>query len=212
MREKNIVEYRRDLPDGAKFIDETDFPEEERIHNRFHICGYTDADYGIGPSRHCAIFMIAGGPYDWKSSMITTVSPSTLDAEMKALFEGVLTAAWTKLFMDDFGHPIHGPILMFQDNRGVIDTLQSDGYRHRLRHIMNVVCAVREMVHAEIVKVVSCTTQRQLADIGTKVLGKNIFKSLCSMFYPRWRDVLPATQDPSSDSRADERPEIDHPP
>ena len=156
--------------------------------------------------------MIAGGPFDWGSRMATTVSTSTLGTEMNALHEGVLTAAWTKLIMVEFGHPIHGPILMFQDNRGVIDTLQSDGYRHRLRHVMNVVCHVREMVQAEVVKVVSCTTQRQLADIGTKVLGKNIFKKLCSMFYPRWRDVPAAAQDSSSDPKANERPEIDHPP
>ena len=144
--------------------------------------------------------------------MGTTVSTSTLDSEMKALYEGVLTSAWIKLFVSEMGFPIFGPILMFQDNRGVIDTLQSDGYRHRLRHVMNVVFAVREMVTAEVVKVVSCTTQRQLADIGTKILGRNIFKNLCSMFYPRWRDVPIVTRVPSSEIRADERPEVDHPP
>ena len=76
----------------------------------------------------------------------------------------------------------------------VIDPLQSDGYRHKLRHLMNVVYAVREMVHSEVIKVISCPTQRQLADIGTKILGKNIFGNLCSMIYPR------------------RRPEVDHPP
>ena len=80
----------------------------------------------------------------------------------------------------EFGPPRAATaIVMFQDNKGVVDTVLLDSYRHRLRHQMNAVSIVRGLVRNEVIKVVrlvACKTQRQLADLGTKVLGRNTFQ------------------------------------
>ena len=96
--------------------------------------------------------------------------------------------AWLKMFLEDLNFGFDSPIVMFQDNKGVVDTVLLDSYRHRLRHQMNTVSVVRELVRNEVIKVVACKTQKQLADLGTKVLGKNIFQELVGKIYPRQRN------------------------
>ena len=124
----------------------------------------------------------------WVSKMSSTTPVSTMEAEMIALKEGALTMAWLKTFLEDLNFGFDSPIVMFQDNKGVVDTVLLDSYRHRLRHQMNTVLVVRELVRNEVIKVVACKTQKQLADLGTKVLGKNIFQELIGKIYPRQRN------------------------
>ena len=109
---------------------------------------------------------------------------------MVALKEGALTLKWLKLFLEELGLPIIEPIPCFQDNLGVVETLKSDSYRHRLRHKMNTVSAVRELIGDETIRVVAVSTQRQLADIGTKALGKHVFGRLCAMVYSGWNEEV----------------------
>ena len=81
----------------------------------------------------------------------------------------------------------------------MIETLRSvtrtSSYCHRLRHKMNTVSAIRELIADETLRVVVVSTQRQLADVGTKALGRNVFCSLCAMIYTGWRKMLGREED-----------------
>ena len=60
----------------------------------------------------------------WVSKMSSTTPVSTMEAEMLALKEGALTMAWLKMFLEDLNFGFDSPIVMFQDNKGVVDTAE----------------------------------------------------------------------------------------
>ena len=58
----------------------------------------------------------------WKLKRAFTVAHSTLKAEFTGLIEGSKEALWLQGLYSEINRPVSGPITLYSDNKGAIDT------------------------------------------------------------------------------------------
>jgi hypothetical protein len=147
---------------------------------------YADSNHAGCPqtrrSHTGVVTLIAGGAIYCKSirqndgEQAPNVNPSSTHGEIKALCAASRFAVWLSSLMRQIKHPMIGPAIVFEDNRGA---KAWSGYRRmdkRTRDIEVQYHYTREAVEMGLIKVQTCASENQLADFLSKPSSAPVFR------------------------------------
>ncbi len=123
------------------------------------------------------IFYI-GGVVEHSSNMPDPVASLSAEAEYNEACLACMATVHLKQFLEDLESPFADdkkskkPIQIFIDNRSAVDMGASFKDTQRTRHMMRRYHYVREGVESNQHALIWITTTAQVADMGTKILGR----------------------------------------
>ncbi len=146
---------------------------------------YTDSDFCGEPelSEHPlrslsgAVVGLKGiGVIGVQSSLQTTVSRSTAEAEYRAAGTACQLVLALRNQLEEIGFKQSGPTIILGDNEACIKLFKSEVSGSALRHIRNDHHFVRDHVKAGDIKLMYIPTLLMVADIMTKALTRELFR------------------------------------
>jgi hypothetical protein len=147
---------------------------------------YADADFSKDPgkrrSRSGFVIYMNGGPIAWNSSLQKTLSMSTTESEMYAMYDAVIQALWFKEFLEEIGFQ-QDTITCLEDNSGLLDWINNQRSSSRMKAIPRHYYKLREYKNDNICRFVHVISQLQTADILTKQLEYPLFSTLLKLLY-----------------------------
>lgn len=147
--------------------------------------GYSDADYASDLATRRSTtgytFILAGGPVSWTSRRQKLVTLSTTEAEYVAAAAAAKEAIWLRKLLSDLGCQCQSATTLFVDNQSAIRLTKNPEFHQRTKHIDIRYHYIREKVQDFELCVNYIPTALQRADIFTKPLPKERFKSLTSL-------------------------------
>lgn len=148
------------------------------------LVGYSDADYAseVETRRSTTgyLFELARGPVTWSSQRQKLVTLSTTESEYVAASAASREAIWLRKLLRDIGYPCAGATTIFVDNQSAIKLVRNPEFHKRTKHIDIRYHYIREKVEEKEIKVEYVPSDQQLADVFTKALPKERFKSMCA--------------------------------
>jgi hypothetical protein len=161
------------------------------IDNDFNLTGYVDADHASHEdrrSRYCYIFMIAGGPISWKNGFETRFTLSTAESEIRAIFglrEAIKHVLYLKKVFTSFAHIDTAssasiamtalPQIIFEDNAAAIRYAFNPASESTMKYLEVDILWIHEAIERKEFTLVKIDTEKQLADIGTKLHRAAVF-------------------------------------
>ena len=127
-----------------------------------------------------------GGVAEHSTNMPDPVALSSAEAEYN---EACLATAHLKQFLEDLELPFvedkksKKPIQIFIDNRSAVDMGASFRDTQRTRHMMRRYHYVREGVESNQHALIWITNSAQVADMGTKILGRILLDSFKDLIF-----------------------------
>lgn len=137
------------------------------------------------------VFLLSSGAVSWSSKKQPIGTLSTTEAEFVAAASRACQAVWVRRILKGFNHAQSGGTTVFCDNSSAIALSKNPALHGRSKHIDASFHFLRELSKDEVVKLVHCHTQEQVADIMTKPLKLDMFVKL--------RGLLGVCTDPSID-------------
>jgi hypothetical protein len=157
------------------------------------LCTFTDSswndDIDTGRSSGCFMIFYMGGVVEHSSNMPDPVALSSAEAEYNEACLACMATAHLKQFLEDLESPYADdkkskkPIQIFIDNRSAVDMGASFKDTQRTRHMMRRFHYVREGVESNQHVLIWIPTNAQLADIGTKILGRALLDSFKELIF-----------------------------
>ena len=142
--------------------------------------GYADASYASYPdtSRSCGgyTFSLGKSSISWKSKWFTSVTPSSTESELTALFMATCEATWLRKNLSFLGFAKTAPTIIHEDNQGAIKCASSTEKGGRMRHIHVKIHLVREIIDNGTINLQFVQTIDNTADIFTKSLKSSSLK------------------------------------
>ncbi|QRV96326.1 Copia protein [Ceratobasidium sp. AG-Ba] len=139
----------------------------------FHEFVFTDADYGSQHGRKSisgCVIMLGGGPVIWLSKQQSSVSISTMEAEIQALAHAVSELLWLRALLKGLEVDISKPSTIMIDNQSAIDFMDNPTNRSRAKHIDIKYHFVRDYKEKNAFTLAYVPTRDNLADAFTKAL------------------------------------------
>ena len=150
------------------------------------IKGYTDADWaGCYDSRRSTtgyVFLMGGAATSWSSKRQATVALSSTESEYSAATQATKEGVWCSRQLKELGYPLKDPLKIYGDNSGCVALAKNPEFHARTKHIEIQHHFIRERVEAKEVQLRWVPTERMVADVLTKSLGRGPFE--------RARDML----------------------
>ena len=144
--------------------------------------GYVDADWGgdteTRRSTSGYIFQVAGCTISWRSKRQAIVALPSTEAEYIAMSFATKEAIWLKRLLESLKVEQPKPTKLFEDNQGAIILSKNPSNHSRTKHIDLNCHVIREVIHRKQIDVEYCESNKMLADILTKGLGKERFETL----------------------------------
>ena len=143
---------------------------------------YVDADWGgdvvdrKSNSGYCMKFF--GSTVAWRSRKQSLVTLSSTEAEYVALTEAIQEALWLRRLLMDFNHDISLPFTVYEDNQNCIRLLKDQKSSSRTKHIDIKYNFVRDLYRSKDIDVKYCSSERMVADLLTKPLGREKIRQL----------------------------------
>jgi hypothetical protein len=95
-----------------------------------------DASFAYTGRSSAAFFFSCGsGAMSWKSKFLSSVSPSSTDSEVAALFMASSEAVWLRKLLDSFGYPQSHASIIYGDNQASLKYAHSHDRAGRMKHI-----------------------------------------------------------------------------
>ena len=147
---------------------------------------YTDSDYGgdketrISVTGYILFFM--GVPIIWKSKSQRSVTLSSSEAEYVALSEAAKDIKFAYQLLKSIGIEVALPITVRVDNVGAIFMSENTSTSGRTKHVDIRYRYVNEMVLDGFLKIVFVKTKENVADIFTKNVTSDVYRSLVKNF------------------------------
>ncbi|KAG7598335.1 Reverse transcriptase RNA-dependent DNA polymerase [Arabidopsis suecica] len=146
----------------------------------FKIVGYCDADHGADRDKRRSItglvFTIGGNTISWKSGLQRVVALSSTESEYMSLTEAVKEAVWLKGLLKEFGYE-QKKVEIFCDSQRAIALAKNNVHHERTKHIDVKYHYIREVIANGDVEVLKISTEKNPADIFTKVVPVSKFKT-----------------------------------
>ena len=143
---------------------------------------FSDASYAFVNEMSRSItgylFKIAGGPISWKSYRQHSVASSTMEAEYMALSDASRELVWLRnLYGDCTGRAITSPTVIYEDNEACIHITKNPSISDKSKHIQVRYHVVRSHYESGELTLKHIGTDKQQADIFTKVLAPPQFSA-----------------------------------
>ena len=153
-------------------------------NNNNHVCvgGYCDADWGgekidrKSLTGYCTF--INDNLISWATKKQQTVALSSAEAEYMGISEVAKEVMWLRILLKEMNMNVETPSIIYVDNQASIRISENDADHDRTKHIDIRHYFIRDLINNNEIKLQWISTHDQLADIFTKSLGKNIFKTL----------------------------------
>lgn len=147
--------------------------------------GYSDANWAENDeNRHSIsgnVFMSSCGPISWLSKRQSTIALSSTEAEYISAFDATREAAWLRqLLLDVTGHEISS-IKLYIDNQSAISIANNTNVSKRSKHMDVKYHYIRQEVQNQHITTEYCPTDSMIADIFTKPLSRDRFRTLRDM-------------------------------
>lgn len=144
------------------------------------LVGFSDSDWsGSKDDRRSTSgyrFSIESTIISWNSKKQPTISLSSTEAEYKASLVATCELIWLKELLKDLKINKKLPISLYCDNQSAIKIAKNLVFHARTKHIEVQYHFIIEKVLDKIVDLTYCPTEKQLANIFTKPLGKERFQ------------------------------------
>jgi hypothetical protein len=111
----------------------------------------------------------------WSSKRQNTVSRSSVEAEYRAVANGVAEATWLRQLLLELHAPLRRATLVYRDNISAVYMTSNPVQHHRTKHIEIELHFVREQVAAGALRVLHVPMTSHYADIFTKGLPPSVF-------------------------------------
>ena len=146
---------------------------------------YVDADWaGDCNDRKSTtgyVVKLFGNVIHWKSRKQGSVTKSSTAAEYVALSEAVSEILLIKDLLSDFNIEIDKPMNIFEDNSGAVSIAKFGNFTKRSKYIEVHYHFVNENYVNGLIDIVKVSTEKNVADILTKALGRVRFEKLRSL-------------------------------
>ena len=130
-------------------------------------------------SRAARLLKMAGAVISAKTNKSTTVHLSSTSIEGSAACDAALDIVGTRHLLEEIGIWYTEPVVIYEDNQPIIRVANNEqSIGDAGRHMETRVFKIKELVENETVILKYIETQRQVADILTKSLGKVAFERL----------------------------------
>ncbi|KAL1223770.1 Retrovirus-related Pol polyprotein from transposon TNT 1-94 [Cardamine amara subsp. amara] len=155
----------------------------DRHGHDFKVEGFCDSDFAgdLDRSRSISgyVFTCGGTVISWKSSLQHVVALSTTEAEYMALVEAVKEAIWLKGLAEEFGFK-QDTVEIWCDSQSALSLAKNNVHHERTKHINRKLHFIRDIVASGEVKLSKIPTERNEADMLTKVLPVDKFEKALS--------------------------------
>ena len=153
------------------------------------LIGYSDADWASASDRHSAMgycFLLSqnGPAISWKSKRQASTALSTCEAEYMALCAATTEAKFLDMLLSDFAPSFSlRPIKIYVDNTGAISLGKNCMVTKRSKHIDIRYHFTRQCYNDGLIDIVHVSTDKNVADVLTKPLGRPKFESFNKLLF-----------------------------
>jgi hypothetical protein len=149
------------------------------------LVGFTDSDWaGDTDDRKSTagyVFSLGSGPVTWACKKQQAIALSSAEAEYRAAVNASQEALWLRQILSEFGFQHQHPTKLWCDNQSAIKLAKDPVQHQRSKHIELHMHFIRKLIHDQVIEVLFCPTEDQVADIFTKSLTEAKF-SVMSRF------------------------------
>ncbi|KAI5336241.1 hypothetical protein L3X38_015508 [Prunus dulcis] len=149
------------------------------------LVGYCDSDWSGSEedmkSTSGYAFSFGSGAFSWASVKQHSVALSTAEAEYVSAAKATSQAIWLRFVLEDFGEEQTTATTVFCDNTSAISMAKNPVFHQRSKHIKRKFHFIREAIQEEVIELLYCKGEEQIADIFTKALPKDRFNYLRRM-------------------------------
>ena len=149
---------------------------------------YCDASFGPTSkedtnqrSSYGWVFTLGGCPISWCAKRFDSTSLHVCEAEMMAIKESITQAIHLQALLTEFGEQQLAPTIVHTDSKSAHDSLLSENFSKRLKHVTVARQWIREQLASKTVEVKHVRTHQQPADFFTKPLPAAAFKTCCKI-------------------------------
>ena len=146
------------------------------------LMGFTDSDYaGDQDDRKSTsgyVFMLGTGAVSWSSKKQPIVTLSTTEAEFVAAASCACQAIWLRRILEEIQFKQQGATSIYCDNSSTIKLSRNLVLHGRSKHIDVKYHFLRDLAKDEVINLIFCKSEDQVADIFTKPLKTPLFHKL----------------------------------
>ena len=134
-----------------------------------------------GKSTTGYVVKLYGNVIHWKSRKQGSVTKSSIAAEYVALSEAVSEILLIKDLISNFNVEIKKPVNVYEDNSGAVIIAKYGNFTKRSKYIEVHYHFVNENYEEGLIEIVKVSSEKNIADILTKALGRVRFEKLRSL-------------------------------
>lgn len=147
--------------------------------------GFSDSDCGTNPidrkSTNGMVFNLGSSAITWMSKKQDIFALSSTEAEYIALSAACCQRVGFKQVLAYCGLQHEEPITINCDNNSCIAIAQNSVFHGRTKHVDVKFHHIRNLVAEEVVRLMYCASENQVADIMTKCLEERPILKLCEL-------------------------------
>ncbi len=146
------------------------------IHFAFSDAAYITVGRSKSRLGYCQFLGMDSGCIQATSINDTTISHSSMEAEIKALDACILSVIHIRNLMEFVHRQINYPTIIFIDSKSAIDLVTTLKINHKSRHINMRINFIRRCINDRIISIHFISSEKNVADTLTKPLSGDIFK------------------------------------